>query len=583
MDKTPRAADEIVTFGEAGGASILRYNLPLPGRVTGRRLVQLDVGLAPGDFIPVNATNDPIARRLNLQNVGGERFKYDVAQAVTYLQEQIERVIDPMNTPWRAASQQFADRAANENRALVDHLADLGSQAKFDEYLQAIAPLSPWASNRQLGQALPTILGRIFELYRIFRTQLESGGIPTLQRTSQGAYDMVPRGGASGTPALYLIETYGISTFLGDYGLGRTLATFSLLPGEETKIYVKTWRTDTATSKESTSIVDSYTSEAAQSHKQDVQDETTTKSAQADKVSWHVEAEVSASWGWGSAKISGGAAGDHQTSRESFARGMQAATEEHAFKASSNRSNTVTAERTATTTTGFEQSTERTIKNINLRRVLNFVFRELNQDYITKIHLISVKVAFSNGPGGVWDEVAVPQLRELLDRRLVAGPKFDPAAQALLKAIAISMDATGNPVKCLEKVTSMTDGSTSLSEAVPDASGNLPVPPSSGAWMYRFKPGPLSQTGAFTVDGVLVKSMNVTMRTESIVCEALLGQADALDPYAIAQQFEDAEAKRLDNKRTALVLDTLAEIEDPEKRAAAYAAIFNPPAPLAAK
>ena len=41
-------------------------------------------------------------------------------------------------------------------------------------------------------------------------------------------------------PKFFIIQVLGISSFMGDYGLGKTVKTFSLLPGEETKISMKT-------------------------------------------------------------------------------------------------------------------------------------------------------------------------------------------------------------------------------------------------------------------------------------------------------------------------------------------------------
>jgi hypothetical protein len=37
-------------------------------------------------------------------------------------------------------------------------------------------------------------------------------------------------------PALYIVQVVGISSFLGDYGLGRTVKTYPLFPGESAKI-----------------------------------------------------------------------------------------------------------------------------------------------------------------------------------------------------------------------------------------------------------------------------------------------------------------------------------------------------------
>lgn len=57
-------------------------------------------------------------------------------------------------------------------------------------------------------------------------------------------------------PRLLLIEQYRLSSFLGQYGAGRTIKTFSLLPGEETKIFIRSYKATKDTALRATSILD---------------------------------------------------------------------------------------------------------------------------------------------------------------------------------------------------------------------------------------------------------------------------------------------------------------------------------------
>src|SRR5690606_35255105 len=59
-------------------------------------------------------------------------------------------------------------------------------------------------------------------------------------------------------PALFLVQVVGISSFLGDYGLGKTVKTFTLLPGEVTNIHTRTWRATEESKSQASSIIDSY-------------------------------------------------------------------------------------------------------------------------------------------------------------------------------------------------------------------------------------------------------------------------------------------------------------------------------------
>ncbi len=76
-------------------------------------------------------------------------------------------------------------------------------------------------------------------------------------------------------PKLFFIETYKLTSFPGDYGPGRIIKTFSLLPGEETEISIKTWKKSTTSTKEASSILDSYTEEKADEFEKNIQQEST--------------------------------------------------------------------------------------------------------------------------------------------------------------------------------------------------------------------------------------------------------------------------------------------------------------------
>jgi hypothetical protein len=47
----PAEATDIISFDRQGhGPPVIRYNVPLPGRHTGQRVVQLDLSLTSDDF-----------------------------------------------------------------------------------------------------------------------------------------------------------------------------------------------------------------------------------------------------------------------------------------------------------------------------------------------------------------------------------------------------------------------------------------------------------------------------------------------------------------------------------------------------
>jgi hypothetical protein len=119
----------------------------------------------------------------------------------------------------------------------------------------------------------------------------------------------------------------------------------------------------------------------------------------------------------------------------------------------------------------------------------------------------------------------------------------------------------------LDKVTINQSGDgVSVEPAARDGNGDF-EPPTDDMY-YRFRPGPLNQDGeSHPVDGVPLSANEITMRTDSVVVEALLGQADALDAFAMEVQEAAATKDTLANTRERLILETLQAIDDPAQRA----------------
>ena len=58
----------------------------------------------------------------------------------------------------------------------------------------------------------------------------------------------------------------------------------------------------------------------------------------------------------------------------------------------------------------------RQLENINLSRTLNFVFRQMNQAFISFVHLTDVRIGYFDGRRESRIEVPVSALDSLLDR-----------------------------------------------------------------------------------------------------------------------------------------------------------------------
>jgi hypothetical protein len=193
------------------------------------------------------------------------------------------------------------------------------------------------------------------------------------------------------------VEECRLSSFPGNYGAGKTIKTLSLLPGEKTKVVIKTYTRTTTTAKAASSIFDSFNKSSADDFQKGIESEQTDKEAAARTDAWSVEAEVSGRWGTGKAKVSGGYKGSANSSREQLAKNVTKATQKHAATASSKRDVKVEQSKESKTESGDEEGLEREIHNVNVGHTLNFVFRQMNQEYVSLLHLTDVKIAFTWG------------------------------------------------------------------------------------------------------------------------------------------------------------------------------------------
>lgn len=548
-----------IVFESDEAPARISYSVPLPGSHRGKRLVRLDLGLEPGDWqdwtISKEASVQP-GEALGIRPAG-TGFEIDATTASRGLR-----------TKLKAAGYRTTDIDVALGR--LPQIVDRGGVDVED-----IPPLTgdgTWG-----GPARPDRpVDRIFSFLDEFVTNAAKGVVTA---------PLPDTGGTGGTtnsetevepdPQLFLVERYALSSSLGDYGLGRTVRTFTLLPGETTTIRLKTWQTTTESRKQASSIVDSHEEEAKDRFQTDVQRETTDKATHSAESKWAFEAEAEATWGWGKTSAKASAQGSQQAGREQFAKNVSTAVAEHSNKASARRELTVTSESETTSESGLETTIERTITNVNRRRVLNFVFRELNQTYITRLHLTGVDVAFTNGTAESYRQVPLSGLRDLLAETLRDDADLRAqVAATILGASTRVIDYADEVRETLDRVTyDHNDGSSKVVNRIPVDGKGLPLPPEENVY-YRFKRGPI---GNDLVDGVLLSEQDVVMRTDSVLVEALLGEADALDSFAMEVQTATAAQQTLANRREELLQRTLSEVPDPVQRAELAAQLFGTP------
>lgn len=399
-------------------------------------------------------------------------------------------------------------------------------------------------------------------------------------------------------PRLVICLQYRVCSFLGDYGAGSTVKTFSLLPGEKTEISVKTYKHLESIRKKAENVLDSFSESSTQELEKLMQAETQ-NSFQQDNTETNqqsVTEEKTRNWEVGGGikctipiKVvdvgvkAGGSVGGGSTSTDTESHSntintnvssmmdtLNRALDKHVSTSSAVREVSVNTEVTETSKEGVETSTTRVLENINRSRVLNFVFRQLLQEYITITYLEDVKFVYSNGYAETKEVVDLTGLPSLLLRLFKTEAMANQVRDAIMAQLCNIADHEGTLHSFLEHVTENIDnccgtGSFSMTRS------------------YCRKRRGLEQLfKGIRVPGIITHTRSRILRTDSLISEALLGQGEALDCYN--QKLQDAAATKaqlenrrleLENMRMEQAMQLLDLIPDPAQRAELYKKIFG--------
>ena len=421
------------------------------------------------------------------------------------------------------------------------------------------------------------------------------GNVPVLYQRFGGDFGLTyvpePEDPADANPRFVVIEHYRLSSFFGDYGAGRTLANFSLMPGEETSIYLRTFRRSETTSKEASSIFDSFTTEAANEFESDLMSETTNTESESAARTLESKYKGSGEINIGIAKTSHSGernvTRETASARESVAKNVAKTTSKHASKASSKRDVEVTQELEQTEEQEFERIVERKIKNTNLSRTLNIVTRELNQEFATYFALYDITIAIVNDTG-IFEVFQVHQIDDMIEKYIqdqTSGGLVDPNSpfgaqsartfvrERLLEQLNVVYDAEGTRHDFLEEV-SVEDGTETV--------GTVGTVPAGGTRYLRVRRprgpervNPFYEPGRYPVDGIVMDVTRHTVRTPAVIIDALLGHGVALDNYSLGLQQETLREKQLENNKTELAL-ALIDAGDAD-RLEAFRSLFGGP------
>lgn len=94
---------------------------------------------------------------------------------------------------------------------------------------------------------------------------------------------------------IFIIEEYTTASYLGDYGAGRTLRTFSLLPGEKTTISIRTFEESTESKSRSENVLDSFSEASTDEMENTMEEENSLSDSSSTSTSHNANVSLSAS------------------------------------------------------------------------------------------------------------------------------------------------------------------------------------------------------------------------------------------------------------------------------------------------
>ncbi|WP_419904977.1 hypothetical protein [Kiloniella sp.] len=372
-------------------------------------------------------------------------------------------------------------------------------------------------------------------------------------------------------PAIYMVMKMKMASYLGDYGAGQTLKTFSLLPGETTTISVKSYHQNEETSSASESVLDSYSESCTDELQTTVENSTqqTESSSETDTDTLSVSAGTSGGVNLGIVSFGGSASGGGSSVNttteavETQVGSLESAVDHHVQTADTNRQVEVNTETSSSSTSGGEETITRTLENINRSRVLNFVFRQLLQEYFTITYLNDVTFVYDNGVPGDRKTANLSSIGNLLKEVLSDPAEAKEEENKIYEHLCNIPDHTGTR--------------SSFIELIKGTNKNC-INPSATSTKYEYvkKRGDLMQEyRGKTVNGIILSAKDRILRTPSVIVDALLGQGEALDCYNIQLQEAANKEAHLENDLTEQAMAIIDGITDPEVKAALYKKVFG--------
>jgi hypothetical protein len=528
--------EPLIKLDENGKAVILYYNLPLSTCFDAAGVIKMD--FAPEFFKKDSKPPNAIAVFQKLQELSHEKL--------------VETLI--------------MDKSVIQNYKIFE-TGGLQDQARYNMVKNTVLADAPLFNGSTMPYSADFIAKKI-----------EAGYMPIAVMRFSGVPDMIFQSQVNRIPPfLGLVFHYRVCTHLGDVGAGPVVSTFSLLPGEITRICLKHYLSDSSTTIRSQNILDSFSVESATEFEIFVSNE----SAFSNGASSSVSESDSSNWNSGGSgginlgifSIGGGGGGGGSSSSSSSSSSymnMHASTLRNALSRQAQRSNSfrqisVNSTSIASKTETQEDVIVRNLNNINSSRVLNFVFRQILQEFYTITYLNDVSLLFWDG--FQYKMVKLSQMDDLLNPIFNDPAKIEKVKEEIVANLSSIYDYEGNRMSFIECVKEELYSKLDC-ECIKD------IKPRNVCYIRKRKD--LSQTYRdTTVKGIILDVTSRVFRTPSVVVEALLGQGEALDCFNQTQKTGEASMGKLQYATVAQAIKIIDDIVGPVKKARLYKKVFG--------
>ncbi|EOD80835.1 hypothetical protein D515_04814 [Grimontia indica] len=542
--------EPMIKFDDGGNASLLRYDLPASTAFTYEQVSELVI---PSKFKRKKSTDSTSNQEKSAKNVVPMTMMAMKAHAISPL--------------WHAVLANETDEKINEQLIQPAPVNDVieDTPIQNEAIVQtAVQPLDYVINKYGMAQ-----VQNMLENGYVIDSYVGISGIPN--------YDLyLPN--LTSVPTIRLVEKITVRNYLGDYGAGRVVDSFSLLPGEEVELSIRSFEQTKTNRSETQSILDAHSSDTQSELTESLDRESKTEFSEDTQDKWRLEGRtdyrmktsakvdipvVGSGGGENELKISvsGGYETQTNTHRANTQKTAESALKKHIDKVNAKREVNVQVDRSSSHTEENEFSEKRTIRNINVSRTLNFVARQMNQEYLSTFALTGAYLEVDYGTPASIKRYELYELDALFEDCIADRDYREDVTKVLYRMLASIRDHQGNTRSLIKQEHIKT----------PEKKALLSVD--------HQVTTPVSEIGGKPIDvpGIVLAVNQNILQTSGVVVEALLGQSNALDPYSMGLQANEVRRRELENSGRKLkthVINALIDIANqPEHKENAIAAI----------